>query len=105
MPTFSDTPLPKMLGGSLHEQWVRCGKKNCRCARGEQHGPYLYYFTRCDDRTYKTYIPPSALPAVRAALAEWQKFQDLLDFYNRHGWGRCTSEHATYITRVINAPP
>lgn len=28
---------------SYRAEWVRCGKRTCRCARaGEKHGPYWY---------------------------------------------------------------
>lgn len=29
-------------GGTYQKKWVKCGKPNCKCARGERHGPYLY---------------------------------------------------------------
>jgi hypothetical protein len=35
-------PLPKIepLPGSLHFEWRRCGRSNCRCASGRLHGHY-----------------------------------------------------------------
>jgi hypothetical protein len=37
-------PLEEALPGSLVERYLRCGKPNCRCARGRRHGP-LWYLT------------------------------------------------------------
>jgi hypothetical protein len=34
-------PLPKMAVGSLHLEFRRCGRPNCRGRRGLLHGPYL----------------------------------------------------------------
>ena len=33
-------PIPAELPGAVCQQWVKCGKPNCHCARGELHGPY-----------------------------------------------------------------
>ena len=35
----------KMLRGSLHIKYKKCGNLNCKCARGERHGPF-YYLSR-----------------------------------------------------------
>lgn len=58
--------LPKMLPGAVCEQWVRCGKANCRCARGERHGPYFFRFWREDGRLRKEYIKRRDVERVRA---------------------------------------
>lgn len=34
------------IRASLVRQFLTCGKKNCRCRRGEKHGPF-YYLTVC----------------------------------------------------------
>ena len=31
------------LCGSLRRRSIRCGKQNCRCRRGQLHGPYHYF--------------------------------------------------------------
>lgn len=36
-----DEPV-SLLPGHIVTERVRCGKPNCRCARGELHGPYHY---------------------------------------------------------------
>lgn len=56
--------LPKTIyqisNGGVYLQAVRCGKSNCRCARGERHTAY-YFFTRVDGKLTKTYIRKAEL--------------------------------------------
>jgi hypothetical protein len=37
---FSLVQAEPMVRGLPHEVYRKCGKPNCRCARGELHGPY-----------------------------------------------------------------
>ena len=65
--------LPKILrlaggSGSLQAQRVRCGKANCRCARGELHDGYYYFFSRIGGRQFKVYVRRADVPAVRAVI-------------------------------------
>lgn len=78
-----------MLPGTVHAQYVRCGKKNCHCREGRGHGPYYYHFWREEGRLRKRYLKPSEIDDVRTRcnirqqyrrmLAEsWQSAQELL---------------------------
>ena len=60
--------LPKT--GAVCRQWVRCGRPNCRCARGEPHGPYHYLFWREGGRLHKRYVRVADADAARAACDE-----------------------------------
>lgn len=52
--------------GAICPQMVRCGKPNCKCARGELHGPYFYRFTRDKyGRLHKQYVRRSEVAAWR----------------------------------------
>lgn len=35
---------------------VRCGKRNCRCSRGELHGPYWYAYWTEGGKTRSEYV-------------------------------------------------
>jgi hypothetical protein len=62
--------IPDKLPGSVQPQYVRCGNPDCRCARGELHGPYWYRFWRDQNgRLRKEYVRLADLEAVRAACA------------------------------------
>lgn len=44
-------------GGKCYRlEKTRCGKKNCRCTRGELHGPYWYAYYRENGRMRCEYI-------------------------------------------------
>ena len=62
--------LPKMLPGSLHLEWRRCGRKNCRCANAHPHGPYIVRRWREGGRQRKQLVPPERLLETIAAIEE-----------------------------------
>ena len=56
MKTKSENPLPKIDRGAVCAQWKKCGKANCKCARGALHGPYYAHFSRRKGRLVKRYV-------------------------------------------------
>lgn len=57
------------LTGTLVPEYKRCGKPNCRCARGYLHGPYYYRRWRdAGGHQRKEYVPRGRSEQVRAAL-------------------------------------
>jgi hypothetical protein len=82
-------PLPKippdrMLNGAVCAQYKRCGKANCRCARGELHGPYFYRFQWYEGGVVKEYLRLSDVEEVRAACARYRALQDELREGRQH---------------------
>src|SRR5262249_30221848 len=88
-PCYSLESLHKMLPGVVLRQWVRCGRPNCRCARGQLHGPYFYRFGHEGGRLRKEYVRRRDVDQVRARCearqqyrkerkAGWQKWRELL---------------------------
>lgn len=67
MKTKTGNPLPKMLPGSVHAQYVRCGKATCKCARGELHGAYYYHFVRVGGKLTKRYLKAHEVEQMRDA--------------------------------------
>lgn len=67
MKNKSENLLPKTLPGTVCRQMIRCGKPNCRCARGQLHGAYYYHFVRVGGRLTKRYLKPDEVQAVKAA--------------------------------------
>lgn len=41
---------------TFREERVKCGKKTCRCAAGELHGPYTYKYWKEDGKLRKAYV-------------------------------------------------
>ena len=65
-------PLP----GSLRRRMIKCGKKNCRCRKGELHGPYCYFApSKC--RGKWQYISVEDLKKVEQGVADWKKQQKI----------------------------
>ena len=44
------------LPGTVQPQYIRCGTKGCRCARGDLHGPYYYRFFWAGGKLKKRYV-------------------------------------------------
>lgn len=64
---------PSLLKGEVTEQFVRCGKSNCRCRQGEMHGPYHYRVWREGEKIRKQYVRPEDVEAVRNACQTYQE--------------------------------
>jgi hypothetical protein len=89
MKTKSSKPFPKipidgLLSGSVCASYARCGKPNCKCARGSLHGPYYYRYQWRGGRVIKEYIPLAQVEEVRAACARYRKLQDELREGRQH---------------------
>ena len=67
MKTKSENALPKTMPGAVCAQMIRCGKANCKCARGELHGPYFYHFVRVNGALVKRYVKAKDASTMRAA--------------------------------------
>jgi len=97
----SEKLLPKILPGAVCAQMIRCGKANCKCARGELHGPFFYRFWREDGRLRKEYVRKIDVVITQAAcdarreearavrqagcwsMGHWRELQKLLREYSR----------------------
>jgi len=72
MKTKTQKVLPKILPGTVHTQFIRCGKLNCKCSRGQLHGAYFYHFIRVNGKLRKRYLKISEVEEIQAACLEWQ---------------------------------
>jgi hypothetical protein len=61
--------LPKIAahGGTVHRQFIRCGKASCKCARGELHGAYYYHFVRVNGKLTKRYLKAHEVEQMQVA--------------------------------------
>lgn len=66
MKTKTVKTLPKtaeeITNGGIYSQRVRCGKKNCKCARGETHSAF-YFFTSRHGKLVKFYVRKADIEA------------------------------------------
>jgi hypothetical protein len=67
------------LRGTLLQRYVTCGKPDCKCARGERHGPSWYLtVTLAPGRTTGAVVPEEQLEQVRQWVGNYQRMkQDL----------------------------
>ena len=54
---------------------MRCGRPNCRYARGRPHEGYYYLFLSTPAGVSKLYVRRANVPAVRAVIAERRRRQ------------------------------
>ena len=73
-------PLDETLRGSLLERYVTCGNRNCKCARGERHGPAWYLsVTLGVGETSSSVVTSDQVGRVRRWIDNHQQVKDSLD--------------------------
>jgi hypothetical protein len=77
-PSPKTSPTSWLLRGSLIVLRRRCGKPNCRCAKGLPHATPALSWSQ-QGKTRILTLPPPQLPAVRAALRRYQQAQAQLE--------------------------
>ncbi|MEW6680891.1 MAG: DUF6788 family protein [bacterium] len=66
-----------MLQGSIVKINSRCGKKGCKCERGEYHGISYYLSYREGGRTQMVYIPKHLVAEVIQRIDDFKRYWDL----------------------------
>jgi hypothetical protein len=64
-------PLP----GSLHLEWPRCGKLNCRCMQRNPHRPDFYRYRYQDSRRHNSYLRRDHAEEIVTGVATWRQRQ------------------------------
>jgi hypothetical protein len=67
----------EMLQGSLVVIYRKCGRKGCRCERGEKHGPAYYLSYKEEGVTQMIYIPAFRLEEVKRAMRAFSQYWEL----------------------------
>lgn len=68
-----------MVKGSLYERYLRCGnaKADCKCRRGEKHGPFYYLSVTEAGKMVHQYLGTTADTPLAKRLVRYKAFQDL----------------------------
>jgi hypothetical protein len=77
------------LPGSIHIQYVRCGRPNCRCASGRRecwHGPHFYYFYRLEGKNRKRYVRRDQVEWIRSICEVRRQTQAQIKREQRQAW-------------------
>ena len=65
--------LSQMLHGNWVERYSVCSLKNCKCNKGERHGPRHYLVINYNGRPRQKYIKNSQVEFVRQGVREYHK--------------------------------
>jgi len=73
-------PLEEVLRGSLMERYLTCGNPDCKCARGERHGPVWYLSVTLDQshRSGST-VPADQVDRVRQWIENYHRVKEQLE--------------------------
>lgn len=66
-----------MLQGSLVTLYRKCGKRGCRCERGEKHGPAYCLSYKEGGVTQMVYISASRLGEVKKGMEAFSRYWEL----------------------------
>jgi hypothetical protein len=73
-------PTEEVLRGSLIERYVSCGNPDCRCARGQKHGPVWYLtVTLGAGRTAGWVVPQAQVDQVRRWIENYRRVKGDLE--------------------------
>lgn len=73
-------PLGEVLRGSLMERYLTCGNPDCRCARGERHGP-VWYLSVTLDQSHRSgcTVPSDQVEQVRRWIENYHQVKKNLE--------------------------
>ncbi len=76
-----------VIRGTLLVRKRKCGKANCRCARGEGHQS-LFLVISENGRTRQFFVPKDWEARVRQWVADYHHVRDLLEDVSRIYWDK-----------------
>jgi hypothetical protein len=73
-------PFGEVLRGSLMERYLTCGSPDCKCARGERHGP-VWYLSVTLDQSHRAgcTVPGDQLEQVRRWIENYRRVKENLE--------------------------
>jgi hypothetical protein len=73
-------PLGEVLRGSLMERYLTCGNPDCKCARGERHGPVWYLSVTLDQlHRASCTVPGDQVDQVRRWIENYRQVKENLE--------------------------
>jgi len=71
--------LSRVLHGSWVERYSVCSRADCKCRRGERHGPRRYLVVNEDGHQRQKYVQNARVQAALQGLAEYRRLQVIVD--------------------------
>ncbi|MBC8386692.1 MAG: hypothetical protein H8E13_01385 [Actinobacteria bacterium] len=72
-----------MVSGSIYSSYKKCGNKNCRCAKGDLHGPFNYLSKKTDGRTKLTFIRRADEDKIIGQAENYRKYTKAMAKLNK----------------------
>jgi len=71
--------LSRLLHGSWVERYSVCSRADCKCRRGERHGPRRYLVVNEAGHQRQKYVKNSRVDAAMKGLSEYRRLQEIGD--------------------------
>lgn len=102
--------LTPLCSGSLHQQYLACGKQNCRChdeKSPQPHGPYYLWVRRVNGKQVNRTLKAGAkLNSIREGISNYERARQLLDQLVKADEGRILEgEESTKVVVKKNFKP
>jgi hypothetical protein len=65
----------RLIAGTPVEKYKKCNKGNCRCTKGELHGPTYYISRKEGPKTKMIYIRHQLWPEVKEKVSRYQQWR------------------------------
>lgn len=75
--------LEAICSGTLTRRMTTCGNPNCRCARGQRHGPYVRWGHVVKGRLVQRWLSPTESPRFASANKNYRELKRLLRAWER----------------------
>jgi len=70
--------LTSLLHGSWIQRYSTCTRPECKCHKGQRHGPTHCLVINEDGRQRQKYVPQSQIATAQTGLAQYKRLQDLV---------------------------
>ena len=70
--------LKEFIRGTLVKTKKKCGRKSCRCEKGQLH-PHIYISTSRNKRNQVVYIRPNEVKKAQKHIDNYRKLTQILD--------------------------
>lgn len=71
--------LPHMVHGSIVERYTVCSRPNCKCHRGQKHGPVMCVVVNENGKQRQKYVPKEMRELAVQYVDEYNRALSLMD--------------------------
>ena len=70
--------MTQLLHGSWVERYSVCSRPECKCHKGERHGPRRYVVINEEGHQRPKYVPNAQVDAVRHGIDQYHRLQQIV---------------------------